>query len=184
MTVANAAPGAIEVDVQTVCSEAVPPQADLQRWVEAAISPHLNAAVVTVRLVSETEMRALNRQYRGRDAATNVLAFAAQLPAAVTLPLLGDIVLCPAVVAREAAAQQKTAARHWAHLLVHGSLHLLGYDHQDSAQAERMEALETTTLRALGWPCPYHATSRSAVVAGNTPARRTDRPPHSPDERE
>jgi probable rRNA maturation factor len=105
--------------------------------------------------VEETEMQTLNLRYRGQDKTTNVLAFSADLPAELALPLLGDIVICAAVVAREAQEQDKTNEAHWAHMLVHGTLHLLGYDHQSNAQALDMEALETEVLTSLAFPPPY-----------------------------
>lgn len=102
-------------------------------------------------------MRALNARYRGRDYATNVLSFPAELPPGVDVPLLGDIVVCAPVVAREAAEQHKAPRAHWAHMLVHATLHLLGHDHEQPHDATRMEALETRILAALGFPDPYHA---------------------------
>ena len=112
-------------------------------------------------MVGEDEGRALNRHYRGKDYATNVLSFPAdlaegvKLPKGVTLPLMGDIVLCAPVVAREAAEQGKPAAHHYAHLTVHGALHLLGMDHQDDREAECMERLEREILAELGIEDPY-----------------------------
>ena len=145
------------IDIQVACQEPVPEHADIQRWVGAALAHRQADAEVSVRLVSEAEMTTLNQQYRGREGSTNVLSFPADLPPELELPLLGDIVICAAVVRREATEQHKELPQHWAHMLVHGSLHLLGYDHIDPAQAEIMESLETTILQALGYPCPYAA---------------------------
>ena len=103
-----------------------------------------------MRLVGIDEGRALNRDWRGRDYATNVLSFPMQEPG-----YLGDIVICAAVVAREAVEQHKSARAHWAHMVVHGVLHLLGHDHVVDAEAERMEALERKLLLRLGFPDPY-----------------------------
>jgi probable rRNA maturation factor len=112
-------------------------------------------AVVALRVVGPAEGRRLNRDYRGRDYATNVLSFpAGALPAVEPRPL-GDLVICASVVAREARAQHKSARAHWAHLVVHGVLHLLGHDHEDEAGARRMERREAAVLRALGYPNPY-----------------------------
>jgi len=145
----------LDLDIQVACTEPVPGKDEIQLWVEAALAHTLAPAEISVRLVSETEMSSLNQQYRDKNGSTNVLSFPADLPAELELPLLGDIVICPAVVAREAAEQNKSLTQHWAHMLVHGSLHLLGYDHIDAAQADIMEPLETTLLQALGYPCPY-----------------------------
>ena len=115
---------------------------------------------VTVRVVDEPAIQELNRLYRGRDRPTNVLAVPADLDAMPGLPadaprLLGDLVVCAPVVAREAAEQGKAVADHWGHMLVHGFLHLLGYDHQSAADAARMEALEARILAARGLENPY-----------------------------
>jgi len=153
------------IDIQVACEEPVPGKAEIRRWVGAALAHRQADAEISVRLVSEAEMTALNKQYRGREGSTNVLSFPADLPPELELPLLGDIVVCAAVVAREAAEQHKQLPQHWAHMLVHGSLHLLGYDHIDTAQADIMEPLETTILQALGYPCPY-GSEAVAVKAG------------------
>ncbi|MCZ6828684.1 MAG: rRNA maturation RNase YbeY [Gammaproteobacteria bacterium] len=145
----------LQVDIQTACSEPVPEEDDIRRWIEAALSPHRKEAEVSVRLVGEPEMTELNGSYRRQHKATNVLSFPAELPQDVPHPLLGDIIVCAAVVAREAREQHKTAEAHWTHMLVHGSLHLLGYDHIEAEDAEIMESLETTILRSLGCACPY-----------------------------
>lgn len=110
---------------------------------------------ICLRIVGEGEMRALNARYRGRDYATNVLSFPADLPADLDLPLLGDIAICATVVAREAEAQHKTLAAHWDHMVVHGVLHLLGHDHERPAEADIMEAIERRVLAEFGWPDPY-----------------------------
>jgi probable rRNA maturation factor len=115
------------------------------------------ATEVSIRIVDAEEGQALNRQYRGRDYATNVLSFEADLPPGVNLPLIGDLVICAPVVAREAAEQGKKANDHWAHLTIHGTLHLLGYDHIEDGEAEEMEALETRILKGLGIADPYLA---------------------------
>lgn len=111
-------------------------------------------AEITVRIVDEAEGRSLNRSYRGKDYATNILTFGYAGPP----HLAADLLLCAPVVAREAREQGKTLARHYAHLLVHGTLHAQGWDHeQDAQQAQAMEARETDILRRLGWPAPYRA---------------------------
>lgn len=133
----------------------IPTPRSVRRWVRAALDDGHADAMVCVRIVDEAEMRELNARYRGRDHATNVLSFPAELPPGVDLPLLGDIVVCAPVVAHEAAEQGKPARAHWAHMLVHATLHLLGHDHEQASEAERMEALETRILARLKFPDPY-----------------------------
>ena len=133
----------------------VPASASFRRWVAAALDGHRRDAELSIRIVGEDEGRALNRDYRGKDYATNVLSFPAELPEGVALPLLGDLVVCAPVVAREAAAQGKALNDHYAHLTVHGTLHLLGWDHETDADAEAMEARERRILAGLGVADPY-----------------------------
>ncbi len=139
----------------------VPGTALLSRWAEAAIDGaggDADGRELTVRVVGEAESRELNRAWRGKDRPTNVLAFpagpAGDGPAVSEYPL-GDLVVCAPVVLREAEAQGKTAESHWCHMVVHGTLHLLGFDHQTAAEAARMEALEIDVLARLGFPDPY-----------------------------
>jgi probable rRNA maturation factor len=139
----------------------VPAAVSFRRWVAAALEGRILEADLAIRLVGEDEGRALNRHYRGKDYATNVLSFPAdiaegvKLPKGVKLPLMGDLVLCVPVIAREAAEQHKPVAHHYAHLTVHGVLHLLGMDHQDEREAECMEQLEREILAELGIEDPY-----------------------------
>lgn len=135
----------------------VPSAASFRRWVEAALrgAKRRRTTELSIRIVDAAEGCALNRDYRGKDHATNVLSFEADLPPGLKLPLIGDIVICAPVVAREAAEQGKPPRDHWAHLTVHGVLHLLGYDHIVEAEAEAMEALETRVLAELGIADPY-----------------------------
>jgi probable rRNA maturation factor len=135
----------------------VPAPASFGHWVAAALrgAGRRKPAEVAIRIVGIDEGQALNRDYRGKDYATNVLSFPAELPPGVDLPLIGDLAICAAVVAREAAEQGKKPRDHWTHLTVHGTLHLLGYDHIDDAEAEAMEALETRILAGLGIADPY-----------------------------
>jgi len=112
-------------------------------------------ADVCLRIVDEREGRSLNRHYREKNYATNVLSFPAELPTGVKLPLLGDIVICAPVVAREAREQHKPLHAHYAHLTVHGVLHLLGFDHEDERDAMVMETIERGILAGLGLPDPY-----------------------------
>lgn len=137
----------------------IPAAVSFRRWVAAALSGRIREADLSIRVVDEKEGRALNRHYRGRDYATNVLSFPADLPEGlpegVRLPLLGDLVLCAPVVAREAQEQAKPLAAHYAHLTVHGTLHLLGWDHGNDLEAEAMEQLERDILAGLGIGDPY-----------------------------
>ncbi|MBZ0088131.1 MAG: rRNA maturation RNase YbeY [Thermomonas sp.] len=137
----------------------IPAATSFRKWVAAALNGRIREADLAIRLVGAREGRALNRHYRGKDYATNVLSFPAELPEGlpkgVTLPLLGDLVLCAPVVAREAKEQGKPPAAHYAHLVVHGCLHLLGWDHEDPREAEAMEQLEREILAGLGLPDPY-----------------------------
>ncbi|MCX7513726.1 rRNA maturation RNase YbeY [Frateuria sp. STR12] len=135
----------------------IPSPASFRQWVAAALkgARRRKPAEVAIRIVDVAEGQALNRDYRGKDYATNVLSFPAELPPGVNLPLIGDLAICAPVVAREAAEQGKRPRDHWAHLTVHGTLHLLGYDHLEDAEAEAMEALETRILASLGIADPY-----------------------------
>ena len=150
-------PRRLDLSVQYACNrDGVPCRADFRRWLRAA---EPGAARITVRLVDEAEGRELNRDYRGKDYATNVLTFAydegEDMPLPEGLPLMGDLVLCRRVVEREAAEQGKALDAHYAHLSVHGMLHLQGFDHEDDAEAEQMEAREREILATLGYPDPY-----------------------------
>jgi probable rRNA maturation factor len=145
----------IEIEVQNATGFGpVPDDGQLGRWAAAALQGRREAEL-TLRLVDEPESRALNERYRGKSAPTNVLSFPSELPAELEIPLLGDIVICAPLVAEEASSQGKPAEAHWAHLVIHGVLHLLGHDHQEEAEAVRMEALEVELLASLGFPNPY-----------------------------
>jgi probable rRNA maturation factor len=133
----------------------LPAAGTLRAYAEAALAGRREDGELSVRLVDADEGRALNRDYRDKDYATNVLSFAAELPPGVPLPILGDLVLCAPVIAREAEEQGKPLKHHYAHMLVHGVLHLLGHDHMDEAEAEAMEAIEREVLAGLGIPDPY-----------------------------
>jgi probable rRNA maturation factor len=137
----------------------VPSRARLAAWARAAAGRRAGGAILAIRVVSSYESRRLNRDYRGTDRPTNVLSFkVAPLPAAVpTAAPLGDLAICAGVVAREARSQRKTLAAHWAHMVVHGTLHLLGYDHEAAADSVRMQRRERRVLARLGFPNPYAA---------------------------
>lgn len=156
--------GPIHLDVgvsYAVPRAGLPAAVSFRKWVAAALDGRIRDADLAVRLVGNKEGRALNRHYRGKDHATNVLSFPAEIaegvkmPKGVKMPLLGDLVLCAPVIAREAKEQKKPLAAHYAHLTVHGALHLLGWDHEDTREAECMEQLEREILAGLGLPDPY-----------------------------
>lgn len=134
-----------------------PAEKRLQRWMDTAleIAGVDEALEVTVRLVDNEEISELNQEYRGKNAPTNVLSFPCDWDLPEEPRLLGDIVIAVQVVNQEAKAQQKKMEAHWAHIVIHGLLHLLGYDHIDEAQAEEMENLEKKILEQLGFPDPY-----------------------------
>lgn len=147
----------IELDLQSACSAPDLPEEDsFRRWAGLALQSKPGHEL-TIRLVDEAESQSLNRQYRGKDAPTNVLSFPADLPPELNIPLLGDLVICAQVVAREALEQDKPLEAHWAHMVIHGCLHLLGYDHSEDSEAEQMEALERQLLAQLGIADPYAA---------------------------
>ena len=146
----------IILDLQLASSaQDLPDTTQFQTWLDAAILPFQEQAEVTIRVVDVIESQQLNLQYRGKDKPTNVLSFPFQCPPGIELPLLGDLVICAQVVATEAAEQGKPLASHWAHMVVHGCLHLLGFDHINDADAEQMEAEEIQILQQLGINNPY-----------------------------
>ena len=150
------APPKVEIEVEDVSGiPGNPSVADFQRWAAAALHGRRSGAEMSVRIVGESEGAELNARYRGKTGPTNVLSFPAELPAGVPLPLVGDLVICAPVVAREVREQGKEPSAHWAHLTVHGCLHLIGYDHGHEAETAEMEALETAILAGLGYPDPY-----------------------------
>jgi probable rRNA maturation factor len=149
--------GQLILELQQVTQRAddLPTEDDFRSWVEAVLPQDHDPVELVIRLVDEKESRQLNRDFRGRDRPTNVISFPFEAPAEVMLPLLGDLVICVQVVAREAAEQGKEPHAHWAHMVVHGVLHLLGYDHQNGSEAEKMERLERKILLSLDFPDPY-----------------------------
>ena len=149
------------VEVQRACAApGVPAPAKLVAWAEAALEGRRDGARMTVRVVDEAEGAELNGRYRGKAGATNVLAFAFEAPEVPSVHILGDVVVCAPVAAREAVEYSKRLDAHWAHLVVHGTLHLLGYDHDDPGSAREMETLEREILGRLGYPDPYAAGDR------------------------
>jgi probable rRNA maturation factor len=147
----------LHVDIQSATAEPVPDEDDIRRWIGAALAEQRDSddTEISLRLVDSEEMAELNHIWRGKSGPTNVLSFPADFPPELQLPLLGDIVVCAPVVRREAREQHKSERAHWAHMLVHGTLHLLGYDHFEDDLAAIMESLESAVLAQLDFPCPY-----------------------------
>jgi probable rRNA maturation factor len=148
------------LDLQLACEDStLPTENQFRHWVLTALATadfHDSETELTIRLVDETEIQLLNNDYRGKNYPTNVLSFPADLPEELNIPFLGDLVICVPVIAREAEEQHKSLDAHWAHMVIHGTLHLLGYDHIDDDEAEIMEALEIAILKQLGYADPYH----------------------------
>ncbi|MCG7920743.1 MAG: rRNA maturation RNase YbeY [Candidatus Thiodiazotropha lotti] len=147
----------LKLEIQRIAeaSEGSPSDRQLTAWAEAALADSGEQVEMVIRIVDEPESRQLNRDYRGKDKPTNVLSFPFESPPEVALPLLGDLVICAPVVSTEARQQNKTLEAHWAHMVVHGTLHLQGYDHQDDQQAQLMEDKERQILQALNFSDPY-----------------------------
>ncbi|WP_410685656.1 rRNA maturation RNase YbeY [Avibacterium paragallinarum] len=148
-------PVIIDLQIATENSENLPSEQQFQQWATAAVQAENLESEITIRIVDEVESQQLNATYRGKDYPTNVLSFPFECPEEVELPLLGDLVICRQVVEREAAEQGKPLMAHWVHMVVHGCLHLLGYDHIEDDEAEEMESLETEIMQELGFADPY-----------------------------
>lgn len=144
------------VDLQLATEAADIPEAQqFQHWAETALAIRSEDSELSIRIVDEAESQSLNHQYRGKEKPTNVLSFPFDVPDGIELPLLGDLVICAPVVAIEAIEQQKKPLDHWAHMVIHGILHLLGYDHIDDIEAEEMESIEIKLLANLDIANPY-----------------------------
>lgn len=149
---------AVELDViYEVEAEKLPSAEQFKRWVETALQQAQGDVSLCIQLVDSEDSQALNRDYRGKDKPTNVLSFPSEIPDFVQLEQqpLGDLAICVEVVEREAQEQQKQVEHHWAHMVIHGCLHLLGYDHIEDEEAEQMEALERELLATLDIADPY-----------------------------
>ncbi|MDO9162250.1 MAG: rRNA maturation RNase YbeY [Methylococcaceae bacterium] len=145
-----------QLEIQDVFhSEGQPTKEQFQSWVDAALADYRKDAELVIRIVDEQQSAELNQQYRHKQGPTNILSFPIELPDGVELDLLGDLVVCAPVLEREALQQHKALIDHWAHIIVHGVLHLLGYDHIDDSDAEQMEALEIAILNTLNIKNPY-----------------------------
>jgi probable rRNA maturation factor len=145
----------VTLDLQLACEGLVPEEKHFQRWVNAALAEVSEDCELSVRLVEVDECAELNSSYRGKTGPTNVLSFPFEAPIPMDPRLLGDLVICRAVVESEAQQQNKVVSDHWAHMVIHGCLHLLGYDHIKMDEAEQMETLEKTILQSLNIDNPY-----------------------------
>ena len=148
----------IRLDLQNTLpvSDNLPTEEQLRKWLSAVAKQQMiEDTEITIRLVDDEESQFLNSTYRNKDKPTNVLSFPFEAPPGVELPFLGDLVICSSVVAMEAKQQNKEEQHHWAHMVIHGCLHLLGYDHINDNEAEEMETTEVTILRSIGIDDPY-----------------------------
>jgi probable rRNA maturation factor len=147
----------LELDLQiaTEATQRLPSEANFRLWVEKALPTLGEEFEVTIRIVDEEESHALNHEYRGQDKPTNVLSFPFEAPPGLELPLLGDLVICTQIVEKEAKEQDKELLHHWAHMTIHGILHLRGYDHINDDEADEMELIETQLLASLSISNPY-----------------------------
>ncbi|OBT20844.1 rRNA maturation RNase YbeY [Vibrio tasmaniensis] len=147
----------IELDLQIAVEneQGLPTEQNIQLWLDKTIPQFQENAELTVRIVDTKESHQLNHDYRGKDKPTNVLSFPFEAPPGMELDLLGDLIICRQVVEKEAEEQNKPLLAHWAHMVVHGSLHLLGYDHIEDDEAEEMESLETEIMQTMGFEDPY-----------------------------
>jgi len=148
----------LKIDLQLVMSDnSIPDRAKFQNWVDAAADAcHCDNMALTIRVTDAAESAELNARYRNKPEPTNVLSFPYEDPPGMETNVLGDLVVCAPVVQNEAVEQHKSSDAHWAHMLVHGVLHLCGYDHTDQPGTDEMESLETSIITALGFPPPYN----------------------------
>ncbi|QIM65217.1 rRNA maturation RNase YbeY [Frederiksenia canicola] len=150
----------IDLQLASENQNGLPSEQQFHTWINQALTLEAKMAnypetEITVRIVDEAESHELNLTYRGKDKPTNVLSFPFEMPEGIEMPLLGDLVICRQVVEKEAEEQRKPLEAHWAHLAIHGTLHLLGYDHLTDEEAEEMENLETEIMHSLGFEDPY-----------------------------
>ena len=145
----------LDLQIATEEQHQLPDAGAITTWLEAVIKRFQDDAEVTVRIVDIAESQQLNGDYRGKDKPTNVLSFPFEVPEGIELDLIGDLIICKQVVEQEAEEQQKPLTAHWAHMVIHGTLHLLGYDHINDEDAEIMESLETEIMQELEFKDPY-----------------------------
>ncbi len=145
----------IELKLQIATDSRIPNFLQLNRWINLTLLGRLDTAELTIRIVDEVESASLNKQYCHKDGATNVLSFPTDMHEEFNFLLLGDIVICAPIIEKEAQTHHQEPLAHWAHIIIHGTLHLLGYKHQTNDEADVMERLETEILVKLGYPPPY-----------------------------
>ncbi|MFS1423942.1 rRNA maturation RNase YbeY [Shewanella sp. 10N.286.48.B5] len=145
----------LDLQIAVTDSSKLPSRSEFELWVATALGNTMAQAELTIRIVKNTESQQLNNTYRGKDKPTNVLSFPFEAPPGIELPLLGDLIISAEVVELEANQQNKPLVAHWAHMVIHGCLHLLGYDHIIDNEAEEMESLETQLIEGLGFSNPY-----------------------------
>lgn len=144
------------VDIQIVShSDNLPSKEQFQFWIDAVLTDNSEDSEIVIRIIDETEMIQFNEQYRNKEGSTNILSFPFHPPDEIESKLLGDLLICAPIVEKEALLQHKKVEHHWAHMTIHGLLHLLGYDHIDNAEAEKMEALEIKLLKTIKITNPY-----------------------------
>ena len=157
----------LKVDFQKACAEETPTMEDFEKWIQSTattIKYLKKQAEVNIRAVDEKEMLYLNNTFRKKTALTNVLSFPANLPKEIEINLLGDIAICAPVVQKEATKLGKPEKAHWAHLTVHGMLHLIGYDHISEKESVKMESVEVSVLANLGISNPYTQKSNTGII--------------------
>lgn len=145
----------LDLQLASVDTDNLPSEQDFNQWITLALPQNGTVYELTVRIVDEEESQSLNHQYRGKDKATNVLSFPFEVPEGIDLPLLGDLIVCRQIVEKEAIEQNKNLFHHWAHMVIHGTLHLRGFDHINDDDAQEMESLEISILEQLDIPNPY-----------------------------
>jgi metalloprotein, YbeY/UPF0054 family len=145
----------LDLQIATSQRDNLPTEPQIIQWLEVILLQFMDKAEITIRIVDAAESQQLNNTYRHKDKPTNVLSFPFESPIEIEVPLLGDLIICKQVVEAEASAQHKSLTSHWAHMIVHGCLHLLGYDHIVDQEAEEMENIEIDIMQQLGFDDPY-----------------------------
>lgn len=145
----------LDLQIATQDQQNLPSEEQINKWLNVILPQFMPNAELTIRIVDEAESQQLNNTYRHKDKPTNVLSFPFESPIEIETPLLGDIVICKQIVEQEAKEQNKSLSSHWAHMITHGCLHLLGYDHIDDEEAQEMESLEIEIMAELGFANPY-----------------------------
>ena len=145
----------LDLQIATDDNQNLPTEEQIMQWLNVILPQFMDNAEITIRIVDEQESQQLNNTYRHKDKPTNVLSFPFESPIEIEVPLLGDLIICKQVVEAEAKEQDKSLTSHWAHMIVHGCLHLLGYDHILDEEAEEMENIEIDIMQQLGFDNPY-----------------------------